>query len=86
MAGWNYRIVRTHGEFHSMPWVPWKYLAIHEVYYDEDGKPDSCTKDAVTVGCDEGPETIKEILTDMLKAVDKPILEMSYFEELAENR
>jgi hypothetical protein len=75
---WNYRIIKTDGEFKSMPW---KYWAIHEVYYDEAGNPTHCTKDPMTVGCDEGVETIRKVLEMMMLACDKPVLDMEIFKE-----
>lgn len=77
---WNYRLVRKVGEFHSMPW---KYLGIHEVYYDKGGIPRACTKEPISVGSDDSIEDIREQLRMMGYALDKPILEYSYFEELA---
>ena len=54
---------------------------IHEVYYNEEGIPTSCTVDGITA-FGETVEELKETLERMLKATEKPILEMSYFVNL----
>ena len=63
---WNYRILAHEykGEV---------YLQIHEVYYDEDGKPNGYSENPIPVGA----ETVKEItwtLNKMLECRAKPIL------------
>ncbi|NJL70698.1 MAG: hypothetical protein HC888_03315 [Candidatus Competibacteraceae bacterium] len=48
---WNYRIVKlADGGY-----------AIHEVYYDKGGKPNSMTKDAITFGGDTPEEVSRQI-------------------------
>jgi len=64
--GWNHRILAHEfkGEI---------FLQIHEVYYNENGIPDSYTERAISVGS----ETIKGItwtLNKMLECRNKPIL------------
>lgn len=67
---WNYRLIysetkceKNHG-----------YFAIHEVFYDEKGKPKGWTAEPVDIGSDD-PSEIKSILTDMLVDVHRhPIL------------
>jgi hypothetical protein len=68
---WNYRLIykeehlgkKIHG-----------YFAIHEVFYDEKGKPEGWTENAVDVGAEDASE-IKDILTQMLVDVHRhPIL------------
>ena len=52
---WNYRIVRyRHG----------RELGLHEVHYDEQGRPWAMTQDPIVfvVEADEGPETIVKAL------------------------
>lgn len=51
MAGWNYRIIkrksiRPNGE-------EIEFYALHEVYYDKEGKPNSRTVEPITFVCDD---------------------------------
>ena len=64
--GWTYRIVKTKvkGEIR---------YGIHEVHTD-DGEL-SWTKNPVTVDTFYYPEDLREILENMLKACDKPIVD-----------
>lgn len=73
---WDYRVVMTEGEFKL---IPWRYWGIHEVYYDENGEPVSCTKTPVSIGSDEGIQEIGLILEMMKHALDKPVLNMKDF-------
>ena len=70
---WNYRAIR-----HNMP--PRKigdlefdasYIAIHEVYYDDDGKPEMRSKEPVTFQCDveDGKEGIIAALERALATI-----------------
>ncbi|RFA30017.1 hypothetical protein CAI21_07305 [Alkalilimnicola ehrlichii] len=64
---WNYRIVRKQG-----------VLAVFEVYYDEDGKPETCTADPVAP---QG-ETLDELRGDLehyVAALASPILDIEQF-------
>lgn len=75
---WNYRIVKFKntprnkeftGEDH--------YYALHEVYYNEAGKPDGITENPITFVCDEeeGPDGITRSLERALKdAKNRPVL------------
>ena len=71
---WNYRIIR-HKEEGQEEW-----LAIHEVFYDEDNdnRPNSCTKNPITI-VEEDLESIKTSIDYISRASDKPILEYQYF-------
>lgn len=58
---WNYRLLRHldgRGQI---------YLAVHEVYYDEEGKPDACTVEPVRlIGQDEEHgDHVNEILKEL---------------------
>lgn len=73
MSYWNYRVVRKvyppgiDGEREHV-------LGIHEVYYDDDGKPEMVTENRM----DAHGETLDELRTDlrwMMEALDKPVLE-----------
>ena len=71
---WNYRVIR-HEEGH---------LALHEVYYDDDGKPNGVTKEPVTfvTDSDEGITGIINSLEMALNdAREKPVLGISLFSE-----
>jgi hypothetical protein len=78
MSTWNYRVlVRTDGKTGE------KTFAIHEVYYDDAGKPDGCTENSVApMG-----ETLAELKRDMdhyRLALSKPVLEYESLEEVSE--
>ena len=55
-------------------------FGIHEVFYNDDGVPDMCTEDAVGVVGDNLAD-ISQTLKWMRKALRKPILSYSDFEE-----
>lgn len=70
---WNYRIVEFETNacgYHQI------YRQIHEVYYNDDGKPESYTQYPAQVSweIEEGDETCDEILKQMALARVKPIL------------
>jgi len=73
MIYWNYRVVRKAyppGADGTIEHV----LGIHEVYYDDDGKPEMVTENRM----DAHGETLDELRTDlrwMMEALDKPVLE-----------
>jgi hypothetical protein len=64
--GWNHRIL-AHEHSNEIE------LEIHEVYYDKDGNPNSCTKNSISVHADT-LEGIKWVLERMTECADKPIL------------
>ena len=69
---WNYRVIR--GQSGD--------LALHEVYYDEAGKPNSYTERPACFGveADEGIEALIAALETALKdAKLRPILELTEF-------
>jgi hypothetical protein len=60
---WNYRVIVKNGRY-----------AIHEVYYDKEGEPWTCTEDPV---CPEA-ETLDALREDMeyyRLALERPVLE-----------
>ena len=63
---WNHRIL-AHENGNDM------FFQIHEVYYDKSGKPDSYTKNGVSVGA-ESLEGMKWVLKKMKDCVNKPVL------------
>lgn len=68
---WNYRIIKheENGE---------TYYAIHEVYYDKNGKPEAVTKESIAAQ-DDTPEGIKQQLEWMLLALKEPTLNYEDF-------
>lgn len=71
---WNHRILkRTYpGAF-----VETLYQ-VHEVYYDDSGKPTMCTENPISV-TGETVEEIYETLNRMIKAAEKPVLDWDDF-------
>jgi hypothetical protein len=68
---WNYRVLMNQfGE-----------LAIHEVYYNSKGVPNSCTATPVIV-CAENISEILEQLERMKNACTKPVIDEQYFIKL----
>ena len=78
--GWNYRVVYHPPSKYMVGKKEFdrkEYLAIHEVYYNKNGEPDSMTIDPI-VFADDGPtslSSLKCMLEDQLEALNKPILE-----------
>lgn len=84
MSGWNHRVV-----YHPPSKVEMgngkkvdvdEYLAIHEVYYDDNDIPNAMTVSGIVIG-DEGIgslQSLRWILEHQLKALDKPILSNEY--------
>jgi hypothetical protein len=73
MTTWNYRVIRyKNGD-----------LGIHEVYYNDEGIPVSCTENAVGVYGDgvyaDGIEDMSKTLEHMRKALAQPIIDFQYF-------
>lgn len=75
---WNHRILaRKHkGEV---------YYQIHEVYYDDNGKPNSYTANPITISSDD-IEGIKWQLEHISKCLDKPILSLEDFPNEYKNK
>ena len=67
MMTWNHRVVHRviQGD---------DFYGIHEVFYDDEGRPDMMTERAVGV-CGDNLEELQQTLEWMLQAMDKPILE-----------
>lgn len=72
MSSWSYRIVKYHDG---------SGYGLHEVYYDDAGKPQAMTKDPIDfdIGPDSddgGADTIRKMLATAAKdAKDKPVLD-----------
>ena len=74
---WNYRILR-----HIYKADDW--LAVHEVHYDDNGEPNSCTSEPIQIVQDD-MEAMRWGLGKIQEALEKPVIDYSYFEGL-ENR
>lgn len=74
---WNYRIIRHKVEDEE------DWLAIHEVFYDDENNPKGCTKNSVDVS-GEDFDSIQWQLTKMQEALDKPILDYQMFLDMEE--
>lgn len=80
-SSWNYRVMR-HVEKDNQSGMESEWLAIHEVYYQSKSINDLEVTSA-DVGFTENPvkmtgesvEELRDMLTKMLKALEKPILE-----------
>ncbi len=70
--GWNYRVLAKKQSDDSI------FLDIYEVYYDEDGNPEYCTENPITVGGDD-LEDIQWQLDKMRDALSKPVLNYDDF-------
>lgn len=70
MSVWNYRVLafEQNGE---------TYFQVHEVYYDENDKPNGYTQNPISVGS-ETIEGINWTLNEMLECLSKPILWAGY--------
>lgn len=67
---WNHRVVKfDQSEFNEEPW-----LTICEVFYNTQGKEQGHTAFGVVPGS-ETIEGLRWVLTKMLEALDKPILD-----------
>ncbi len=67
---WNYRVVRkTETGYDKLG----EYYGIHEVYYDDDGKPEMVTVEPVGIVGDDLLE-LQEEFVHYLRALLKPVL------------
>ena len=92
---WNYRVVYHPPSTYMVSETKFsreEYLAIHEVYYDDDGNPNSMTVDPIVVG-DDGEDSLKSlkwILENQMKALTRPILtdkfENSQYKEIEQEK
>lgn len=70
---WDYRLLaRKYGNN--------TYLEIHEVYYDEDGKPNGYNGKEADI-CSQDLEGVHRVLNLMIEATTKPILSFVNFPE-----
>lgn len=72
MGSWNFRVVRKKVIMGNEP--PGQYFAIHEAYYDGEGKIEYLTQGEVTPYGEDVEDLMRE-LKNMLKAFDDPVLD-----------
>lgn len=83
---WNYRFIR-HKKHHDGSYP----IQLHEVYYDHEGNPASCTMNPVNIftvietmethGEDQDEaEELAKLKEMIVAAFDKPVLDMELFE------
>lgn len=80
MGTWNYRVIEfVTPSIEGAPEARWR--AIHEVYYDENGRPSGYTESPAVIGwdTDEGDSAPFSILERMSVALTKPVLIESDF-------
>ena len=68
---WNYRLL-------AKEYKGDVYYQIHEVYYDDNGKPNGYTANPITIGSND-IEGIKWQLEEITKCLDKPTLSVKDF-------
>lgn len=77
---WNYRVVRRRHEYGGKDVYT---FGIHEVYYNDEGKPRNLTVDPVTL-CGQSREDVREDLELMLGAFSSPVLDYDEINEVVE--
>jgi len=77
--GFNYRLLKhenQHGDWH----------AVHEVFYNDSGEPVLCSVNPIEVrsplDSDEPKEDVENALQLIREALDKPIINYKYFDNL----
>jgi len=88
--GWNHRVVYHPPSKYKVGDTEFdreEYVAIHEVYYDDNGNPNAMTVDAIVEGdAGEGSlESLRWILEHQLAALDKPIIEYEIKDGIYQN-
>lgn len=75
MAHWNHRVVKkTHPDYLDENGDPQVTFGVHEVYYDDNNKPEICTVDPVEVTGNTWDEAYEEAFRFM-RAFGKPTLD-----------
>ena len=84
---WNHRVV-YHGpksvKVGEKEVLQEEWYGIHEVYYDEDGKPEMYVIDPVING--DNIDELEGIIEWLGNCLAKPTLNVKFFEELSEER
>jgi cobalamin biosynthesis Mg chelatase CobN len=76
---WNYRVLRFEETFHEGQSVQREeWYEIVEVYYDDEGEPMFFGRRTLSA---EDLNGLQEMADRMLKAVSKPVLEATIFDE-----
>lgn len=70
---WNHRVIKTEGEWEDS-------YQIHEVYYNEAGRPKACTASSVKP-YGESVEELEEECRRFVKACLQPVLDMVDFKK-----
>ncbi len=98
-GGWNYRIVRHRDPLpkylmlkknkeHREKYYPKDYIewfAIHEAYYNKNGKMRAITEEPIKVMTDEfSKKEFKWVLSKMRQAVDRPVIDFETRKEIDE--
>jgi hypothetical protein len=78
MTTWNYRILKNNGPPTLLEAVEW--FSIHEVYYDSEGNPTSCTEDPVKLTAAESVEELKKTMALIQEAFEDPVLDRKSFD------
>jgi len=77
---WNYRILKRDSDYNGQTFSTW---AMHEVYYNKDGKPEGYTEDPITFIVDDlsmgkdfdgEEELVKSLQMAYEDAINKPVL------------
>jgi len=84
---WNHRIIYHKADkLKENPKIQWEeYLAVHEVYYDENGNPHSITEEPCVIIGEEGKDSLMSIkwtLEKITEAMNKPILNYETLKEI----
>jgi len=69
---WNHRVIRRKFPNGEVLW------AIHEVYYDDDGKPNACTENPIPIR-EYSVKDIGKTLKRIRRALKKPVLKYEDF-------
>lgn len=82
MMTWNHRVIHR---VHAGSTYTEDTYAIYEVYYDENGKPTSCTREP-TCPIGDTPAELARDLAHFVSAMNQPVLEWTDFERADEER
>lgn len=78
MGTWNYRVMVDHRGYENV-------VAVHEVYYDDDGKVTGWTENpvqAMSTMVDEDSDSLDWVLEKMTEALTRPHLDYETGKEL----
>jgi len=75
---WNHRVIRHKNDKKLSDISEEYWYAIHEVHYDDQEEPVSCTSDPIQI-IQEDLAAIKWEVDKIKEALEKPILDYEYF-------